>query len=56
MAKSTKKVSHMKTSRAELQIQFRGKRMEIRIKLPAEMEAQLTRRLISSKRHPPETL
>ena len=50
MAKEQKKVSHMKTSRAEVRIRFRGKRMEITIVLPSDMEAQLTRRLTSPKR------
>ncbi len=52
MPKPVKKVSYMKTSRAELRIHFHGKHMELTIVLPSNMEAQLTRRLTSEKRHP----
>jgi len=45
-----KKVSYMKTAKAEVKLHFRGKRIELTVVLPPEMERQLTNRLLSPKR------
>lgn len=45
-----KKVSHMKTAKAEVKLHFRGKRIELTVVLPPDMEKQLTKRLLSPKR------
>jgi len=50
MAKKSKRVSYMKTGKAEVRIHFHGKRMELTIALPREIEKQLTKRLTSPKR------
>jgi len=50
MARKTKRVSHMKTAEAKVKIHLRGKRMELTIVLPHDMEQQLTKRLNSPKR------
>ena len=52
--KSKTKVSHMKTKNAEVRIHFHGRRMELTIVIPANIEKQLTKRLNSPKRFPPK--
>lgn len=47
-----KKVPHLKTNKAEVSIQFRGKRMEITILLRPKLAEQLAFRLASPKRFP----
>jgi len=47
-----KRVSHLKTAKAEVKVHFRGKRMELIIVLPAEIEKQLAFRLAGPKRFP----
>ncbi len=47
-----KKVSYMKTHKAEVKVHFRGKRMELTIVIPPELEARLAYRLTSPARHP----
>ncbi len=48
--KKTKKVPHLKTKKAEVSIQFRGKTMEITILLRPTLAEQLAFRLASPKR------
>jgi hypothetical protein len=43
--KKSNKVKHMKTGKAELKLHFKGKRLELRIVIPPEMEKILARRL-----------
>jgi hypothetical protein len=40
-----KKVKHLKTAQANVKVQFRGKRMELIIVIPPDMEKRLARRL-----------
>jgi len=47
-----KRVSHLKTAKAEVKVHFRGKRMELIIVLPAVIEKQLAFRLASPRRFP----
>jgi hypothetical protein len=47
-----KRVDHMKTNKAEVRVHFRGKRMELTVVLPPDMEKQLAYRLASPKRFP----
>jgi hypothetical protein len=54
MARTAKKVSHMKAGKAEVKIHFYGKRLELTIVIPREIEKQLTKRLNSKKRWPPK--
>ncbi len=50
MPRSKKRVSHMKTAKAEVRLHFKGKRIVLTVILPADMEKQLSKRLLSPKR------
>ena len=45
MAKRTKKVPYLHTAKAEVQVHFRGKRLELTVSLPINISRQLAKRL-----------
>lgn len=49
-AKKTQKAPHIKTKDVEVSIQFRGRRLEIKLLLRPALAEQLTYRLTSKKR------